>query len=131
MQDDSTPWYDDSTATFGDRLTAAREHAGLTPAALANRLGVKESTLRAWEDDHKEPRANRLQMLAGMLNISLSWLLTGRGDGPDGPAEDVALGADILEILAQMRQLRGEMTRASDRLGQLEKRLRVALKEVA
>ena len=79
-------YYSETAATFGDRLAGAREGAGLSQEALATQLGVEIGTLQAWEDDMDEPRANRLQMLAGMLNVSLSWLLTGRGDGPEAPA---------------------------------------------
>ena len=52
-------WYGPEAATFGDRVAAAREQAGMTQAALAKRLGVRLPTLRAWEDDRSEPRANR------------------------------------------------------------------------
>lgn len=125
---DDQNWYSDEAATFGDRLVAAREQAGLSVAELAERLGVKADTLAAWEQDLKEPRANRLQMLAGMLNISLSWLLTGQGTGPDRPPDDDPLATDITLLLADMRGLRGEIAQAADRLAQLEKRLRKALK---
>ena len=64
-------YFGDEAATFGDRVAAAREAIGLTPAALARRLGVKEITITKWENDRLEPRANRLQMLAGILNCLL------------------------------------------------------------
>jgi transcriptional regulator with XRE-family HTH domain len=127
MSDDN--WYSEDAATFGDRLAVAREQAGLTQGDLAKRLGVKTVTLEAWEQDLKEPRANRLQMLAGMLNISLSWLLTGQGEGPDGPMEDEPLEADINLLLPEMRGLRSEITQSAERLAQLEKRMRKALKD--
>jgi transcriptional regulator with XRE-family HTH domain len=127
MSDDN--WYSEDAATFGDRLAVAREQAGLTQGDLAKRLGVKTVTLEAWEQDLKEPRANRLQMLAGMLNISLSWLLTGQGEGPDGPMEDEPLEADINLLLTEMRGLRSEITQSAERLAQLEKRMRKALKD--
>lgn len=122
-------WYAEDAATFGDRLAAAREQAGLSQGDLAKRLGVKLNTLEAWEQDLKEPRANRLQMLSGMLNISLSWLLTGQGEGPEGPLEDTPIEADINLLLTELRGLRAEMTQSADRLAQLEKRLRKALKD--
>lgn len=129
-QDTEEDWYSENSATFGDRLAAAREYAGLTQAELGERLGVKKSVIRAWEDDLKEPRANRLQMLCGMLNITLSWLLTGVGDGVDWPDDDAVepLGHDVQVLLADMRALRTEMTRSAERLAMLEKRLRKALK---
>ena len=128
---DDAGWFTEDAATFGDRLAAAREQAGLTQAALAGKLGVKAATLSAWENDLKEPRANRLQMLAGMLNVSLSWLMTGMGDGPEGPEQSQPLTADLIELLAEMRGLRAQMAMSADKLGQLEKRLRATLKENA
>ena len=44
---------------------AAREKSNLSQQALAKRLGVKNSTIKSWENDNSEPRANRLSMLAG------------------------------------------------------------------
>ncbi len=127
MSDDHAErdWYSNDTATFGDRLADARQAVGLTQEDLAHRLGVRLRTLQAWEDDISEPRANRLQMVAGLLNVSLRWLLTGEGDGLDAPAVD-ELPREVTEILSDMRQLQSEIARCSDRLGRLEKRLRAA-----
>ena len=90
-------WYDPETTTFGDRLSGAREAAGMSQAALARRLGVKATTLRSWEEDRAEPRANRVQMLSGLLNVSLVWLLTGEGDGVPTDGEDEA-SDDVLAV---------------------------------
>ena len=127
--DGSGGWYAEETAPFGDRLAGAREAAGLTQRSLAEKLGIKLATLIRWEDDLAEPRANRLQMLAGMLGVSLSWLLTGVGDGPDGPDDEVPLSVDMLALLAEIRTMRTQMEANAVRLGQLEKRLRKSLKE--
>lgn len=120
-------WYSDAAATFGDRLTAAREAVGLTPEELAQRVGVRGTTIVKWEEDLSEPRANRLQMLAGMLGVSLIWLLTGEGDGPEPPQdEDEAVAGnrhEVAVILAEMRGLRLEILGLAGRLGQLERRL--------
>ena len=124
-------WYSDDAATFGDRLTAAREAAGLTGADLAARLGVKAATVAAWEQDVKEPRANRLQMLAGMLGVSLSWLLTGAGDGLPPPSDDAPLDADVMALLGELRALRFTIADSADRLAKLEKRLRCMMKDEA
>ncbi len=82
---ESSNWYAADVATFGDRLIGARDAAGLTQEELAQRLGVRLTTVQAWEDDMAEPRGNRLQMLAGMLNVSLTWLITAEGDGLPAP----------------------------------------------
>lgn len=121
---DDIDWYGPDAATFGDRLAAARNKAGLGQKELAKRLGVKFATLRGWEEDLSEPRANKLQMVAGLLNISIMWLLTGEGDGISNPDEEADVDADVKGILTEMRDVRTQMSRLNDRLAKLEKRLR-------
>ncbi|MAY86988.1 helix-turn-helix domain-containing protein [Arenibacterium halophilum] len=123
MTDNSTDWYGPDTATFGDRLAGAREAAGMTQAQMARRLGVKTTTLTGWEDDLSEPRANKLSMMAGLLNVSIIWLLTGEGEGTPAPAEGDDSG-DIAGILAELREIRAAMRATSERAARLEKRLR-------
>lgn len=122
-------WFSDATATLGDRVTGAREAAGLSREDLARRLGVKLKTIQSWEDDLLDPRANKLQMLAGMLNVSIRWLLTGEGEGLDGPAQAGALSQDAHATLAELGQIRAQMLALSGQMGHLEKRLRVMLRE--
>jgi len=122
-------WYSDKTATFGDRMAGARDVLGMTQAELAKRLGVKIKTVHAWEDDLSEPRANKLQMLAGVLNVSIMWLLTGEGDGLEAPDDVSVLPEDVTDMLTEIRQVKTELGKMAERLGQLEKRLRVTLKD--
>ncbi len=118
-------WFSDDHATFGDRLAHAREAAGMTQAELARRLGVGARSVAAWEDDRAEPRANRVQMIAGLLNVSLMWLLSGRGDGLDGPAPETTAGPDeIASALVDLGLLRAELGRMVDRVALTERRLR-------
>ena len=129
---DTSDWYGPDAATFGDRIAAAREAAGMGQEKLARRLGVKLKTLHGWENDLSEPRANKLQMLAGLLNVSIVWLLTGEGEGISGPEEtEAALPADVHDALLEIRALKTQIQTAGDRLGRLEKTLRQLLKEDA
>ena len=73
--EEETDWFSQDASTFGDRLAAAREQTGLSVAELARRLGVRQTTLHKWEADQSEPRANRLSILAGLLNVSMMWLI--------------------------------------------------------
>ncbi|MGD9917354.1 MAG: helix-turn-helix domain-containing protein [Paenirhodobacter sp.] len=118
-----TDWYGPQTATFGDRLAGAREAAGLTQEALAERLGVRLETLQSWEDDAADPRANRLQMVAGMLNVSLMWLLTGEGEGLDAPPDEVAQAEEVRTTVREIRAIRSVLEELDARLGRLERRL--------
>jgi transcriptional regulator with XRE-family HTH domain len=128
--DDTSDWYSAERATFGDRVAGAREALGMSQDDLAKRLGVKLKTVRGWENDMNEPRANKLQMLSGILGVSLMWLLNGEGDGLDGPGDDDApLIPEIRALLLEMRQIRSEVDDAAARLARVEKSLRATLKE--
>ncbi|MDD8022927.1 MAG: helix-turn-helix transcriptional regulator [Paracoccaceae bacterium] len=116
-------WYGAEQATFGDRLAGAREAAGLSQPELAERLGVRLETLEGWEDDVADPRANRLQMLAGMLNVSLMWLLTGQGEGLDAPPEAREEAQAVRETVREIRAIRSVLEELDARLGRLERKL--------
>ena len=112
-------YFDDAAATFGDRMAAARDRLGLTQAQLAQRIGVKAQTIAAWEQDRAEPRANRLQMLAGMLNVSMVWLMTGAGEGVAAPGAEPRDAAP-LSALGALRETRLAHARVGERLARLE-----------
>lgn len=124
-------WYTNEASTFGDRVVAAREAHNLSTKALARHLGVATKTVENWENDISEPRANKLQMLSGVLNVSLMWLLNGEGEGIAAPGDEAEIPADISEILGEIRQLKSQLHQTADRLALMEKRLRKTLKESA
>ena len=96
---------------------------------LARRLGVKKATVASWEQDLAEPRANKLSMMAGLLNVSIMWLLTGEGDGMAGPAEELNAAQDLYEVLAELREIRAELRSNVERAGRLEKKLRMLVEQ--
>ena len=126
---DTDDCFGPESSTFGDRLAAARHKAGLSQKEMAKRLGVKVSTLRSWEDDWSEPRANKLQMVSGLLNVSLPWLLTGEGEGISNPEDTIEMPTDIANIMTEIRDVRSQMVRLTDRLSVLEKRLRAKIQD--
>jgi len=128
MDAETDTWYDADVATFGDRLAAGREASGMSQESFAKRLGVKTSTIRKWEDDVAEPRANRLSMMSGILGVSMSWLITGDGDGIDGP--DVgSQDSDLRSLLSELRVLRTDLKAKVEQIGRIEKRLRTMASE--
>jgi len=124
-------WFSEDQATLGDRLAGARDAAMMSPEQLAEKLGVNVETLRDWEQDLQEPRANRLAMIAGLLNVSLQWLLTGTGDGLDQPIERNSELEAALDIVTEIQVVRQDVATQLDRLAELEVRLRTALKDGA
>ena len=97
---------------------------------MRERIGVRPATLRNWEEDRAEPRANKLQMLAGLLNAPMIWLMSGQGAAP--AHDEVPGGAAGREraaraCLVELRRLRADQALLVERMARLEKRLRAAL----
>lgn len=122
-----TSYYGDEAATLGDRIVAAREAVGYSQKKLAARLGVKLKTVQGWEEDRTEPRANKAQMMSGILGVSLVWLLSGEGEGVLEPTDATSGSEDIQGILDEIRSLRTDITQATRKLSTVEKRLRARL----
>ncbi len=66
---------------FPDRLKSAREGKGLTQAALADAVGIKQNTYYRYEatesDKRAHPKYDTLVKLARNLEKSIDWLLSG------------------------------------------------------
>ncbi|MEQ8400569.1 MAG: helix-turn-helix transcriptional regulator [Roseitalea porphyridii] len=101
----------DMDDTLGGRIVSAREAAGLTTAQLARRLGVKSATLQNWETDRAEPRSNKLFMLAGLLNVSPTWLINGLGAAP---SDEIAVNGDQAALREQLIDMRNQLERLGD-----------------
>jgi len=109
------PTTDDFAAddTLGGRIVQAREAAGLTSNEVAAQLGVAAKTMANWENDRAEPRSNKLSTLAGVLGVSPTWLLAGRGAAP---RENAANGA---ELQGEIGRIKVEATRLLERIDSL------------
>ncbi len=111
---------EDSASDLGARIADARVAAGRTQTDIANQLGVKVSTVDKWEGGLASPRSNRLTALAGILGVSLSWLIVGHGDEPTSPDDldevRVALGrvhAQLTDSLNEVDVLLARLDRAA------------------
>ena len=101
--------------TFGGRLSRAREAAGLSVKELAWRLGARMTTVTGWESDRSQPDSHRLGIMCGVLNVSLSWLVHGVGDGPTELDPDAVVRA-FGERFARLKSLHQETTRLLGRI---------------
>lgn len=113
------------TDTLGGRLSRARDASGMSAAQFARRLGVKSSTVQAWENDRSEPRANRLSMIAGILNVSMPWLLHGVGEAPhDDPRNDAinVLRGQVDKLRRLHEDTGTTLSRIEDELLRLQRR---------
>jgi len=84
---------------FGRRLAEAREKTECSQAEFARMLGVTSGLIGQYEVGLTTPRANKLSKIAGLLNVTVEWLLT--GDDPDEKAR-----AQTTTELAALKLLR-------------------------
>ncbi|MEM9331004.1 MAG: helix-turn-helix transcriptional regulator [Pseudomonadota bacterium] len=108
--------------TLGGRIGRAREATGRTAEEAAVQLGVTRETYENWEADREEPRANRLAMLAGFLNVSPSWLLHGVGESPSHNS-DFEMVSELEEKLARIEDLHNQTSEAIENLRNAIQRL--------
>ncbi len=105
----------DDFDTLGGRLSVARDAKNISLAQVAGLAGVEAKTLDAWECDQAEPPSNRLGMLAGILGISPSWLLFGRGASP--MQESTSIEVDSIELqLQDLKVQNRKMTKAIENI---------------
>ena len=119
LDDNAKP--EDRGDTLGGRIVTAREAQSLSTAQLARRMGVTTVTMQDWEADRAEPRSNRLITLAGVLNVSPSWLLTGLGERP----MDSLTETELEHLRQSIERIRDQASLIVSELDELEERLKV------
>lgn len=61
--------------TIGGNIKKYREKKGLTQKELGAALGLAEITIRQYENNKREPKYERLYVIADMLSVSVSDLM--------------------------------------------------------
>ena len=102
--------------TIGGRILRARQTQDLTAAQMARRVGVTTATATSWESNRSEPRANRMAMLAGVLNVSPTWLIFGLGESPT----DETLQSELALLKSDMARARRVHEELGKVIGALE-----------
>jgi transcriptional regulator with XRE-family HTH domain len=69
--------------SLSDRLNRARTRAGVTGADLGLLAGLSRGAVSMIESGHRpDPNSSTVVALAGVLGVSLAWLLGGEGAMP-------------------------------------------------
>ncbi|MBN7778863.1 helix-turn-helix transcriptional regulator [Nitratireductor aquimarinus] len=68
--------------TIGSRIKHARNARQLTQKQVADHLGIKRVSVTQWEGDTTTPDLERIPALAGILDVSVEWLLEANGAPP-------------------------------------------------
>ena len=73
-----------------------------------------------------QSRANRLSMLAGLLNVSITWLISAEGSGVEDPEKSYEMPDDLQESLNELTALRINLLKTVDRVISIENKLRAS-----
>lgn len=82
---------------FKDRLKMARKNAKVTQAQLAKLVGTTQGSISDLESGRNRTTTN-LVAIAGILNVSPTWLSTGKGEMTALPALQSNISADFRPI---------------------------------
>lgn len=108
----------DMDLTFGGRIFECRRNAGMSLQMLANLVGVKPSTLRAWENDRSEPRVNKIVAMSGILGVSPTYFLAEEGHSGDFVTATKGRNNKLIAMLKE------EMLEINEQQKSFSKRLR-------
>lgn len=61
--------------TFGEKLQALRQSAGMSQDALAERLDVSRQAVSRWERDETMPETDKVVVLADIFGVTTDYLL--------------------------------------------------------
>lgn len=114
--------------SMGSRIGQARTTQGMSLCQLAARVGVKPTTVENWERGRSEPRANKLLMLAGILNVPVLRLLdnenesAGTSGGSEAAGDLQRVHQKLERAMALQAELSALLNEATVELATLQKR---------
>ncbi len=114
--------------SMGSRIGQARTAQGMSLRQLATRVGVKPTTVENWERGRSEPRANKLLMLAGILNVPVLRLLdnenesAGTSEGSEAAGDLQRVHQKLERAMALQAELSALLNEATVELATLHKR---------
>ncbi len=73
--------------TFGEKLQALRQRAGMSQDALAERLDVSRQAVSRWERDETRPETDKVVALADIFGVTTDYLLRPQAER-QAPPED-------------------------------------------
>jgi HTH-type transcriptional regulator, cell division transcriptional repressor len=77
----------DPVFTLGDRLTKAREIAGLSQLDMANALALSRNTVINYENGHTAPTKRKLAAWAAVTGVRVEWLSGEDASRPPDPID--------------------------------------------
>jgi len=111
---------------IGQQIVKAHAIAGLSTNELAEKVGVETAIVQNWEDGTREPRANRVLQLAGILTVPFAWLMAGDVHH-DYELTDLNETTDIQNRLNEAEQLLAQLTTILDDIRQSTRQVQEGL----
>ena len=100
---------------FAKRVAIARVEANLSVEDISRLVAVKPETYMKWESGAKQPRANKLVTLAGVLQVVPVWLL----DGDDDFLQNLSKEDKIVQLSQRIEQMKSMQNRMITMLDEL------------
>ena len=100
---------------FAKRVAIARVEANLSVEDISRLVAVKPETYMKWESGAKQPRANKLVTLAGVLQVVPVWLL----DGDDDFLRNLSKEDKIVQLSQRIEQMKSMQNRMITMLDEL------------
>lgn len=91
--------------TIGQRIEAARAHAGMSRAELGVKSGTSEPAIFGWERKGKIPKPRSLAKIAEALGVTTHFLATGEAAGEPVPSRTIK--AVLEEAEKEIREMIG------------------------
>lgn len=89
--------------SIGDRIRWLREVRKMTQVELAERVGIKQSSLSNLETTNsRKPAASTLLKLAAILEANTEWIMSGKGDPFNVPEITNADSSDLVRRFERM-----------------------------
>lgn len=91
---------------LGARIAARRKEQAITQVELAERLGVSQQTITAYEVGRRRIQVSALPVIARTLGITVEQLIEGesKGNGKRGPAPRIQQQLERVANLPKARQ---------------------------
>ena len=65
---------------IGNRIKLARKARKKSQEWLAEEIGVRQTSVSAWERGSSDPATENMSRVAQVLDVSFEWLATGKGE---------------------------------------------------
>lgn len=96
--------------TFGEKLQALRQKAGMSQDTLAEKLNVSRQAVSRWERDETMPETEKVVALADLFGVTTDYLLRRQPEPEpekEPPRQDKRSSRDIIDRLGYLAKTKG------------------------